>query len=76
MIQRMKTASLPLTLAAAEESEPNLGKPKNRPYFFAKKILGKIFGIAGQIRSTAQSSDLFLVIAAGITAFLILSKSS
>lgn len=74
MIQRMKTASLPLTLAAAEESEPNLGKPKNRPYFFAKKILKKISGIAGQIRSTAQSSDLFLVIAAGLTLFLIFKK--
>lgn len=71
LIQRLKTDSIPLTLAAAEQKEPDLGKPGNRPYFYAKKILGKIFGIADNLKITVQRSDLFLLLAAGLTLFLL-----
>jgi hypothetical protein len=74
MIQRLKMAAIPLTLANAEQAEPDLGKPQNQPYFYAKKILKKINGIVGQLKNTAQNSDLFLLLAAGLTVFLLLNR--
>jgi hypothetical protein len=36
--------------------------------------LKKINGIVGQLKNTAQNSDLFLLLAAGLTVFLLLNR--
>jgi hypothetical protein len=74
LVSEMKSKGLPLTLELAEKTNPDMGKPLNKPFFYAKKILKKIAGIADLIIKIPGSSDLMLVIAAGLTIYLLLNK--
>lgn len=73
LLQKMQMERREQTLVEAETSDPNLGKPANRPFFYAKKILKKVAGVSSNLVQAVSQSDLSLVIAA-IACVWILSR--
>lgn len=64
LLQKMAAERRSQTLVEAETSEPDLGKPANRPFFYAKKILKKVAGVSSQLVQAVSGTDMSLLIAA------------